>query len=133
MPIHDLDGDSFADMWAQTITYGLFSASVSRPAGIHSGNLVDSRSHCPERYEFDAVAIRKSLEFFFELVDVERRRACVGFYCMDFHPYRFGVTGEVSCVGQKQSRQASTPTSPCENTPADMGAPPISRMKSHMG
>jgi len=39
--IHDLSDDDFADMWAQTITYGLFSAAVSRPAGIHSGNLVD--------------------------------------------------------------------------------------------
>jgi predicted helicase len=28
--IHDLDEDDFADMYAQTITYGLFSAAVSR-------------------------------------------------------------------------------------------------------
>ena len=28
--IHDLDEETFADMYAQTITYGLFSASVSR-------------------------------------------------------------------------------------------------------
>ncbi len=28
--IHDLDADQFADMYAQTITYGLFSAAVSR-------------------------------------------------------------------------------------------------------
>src|SRR5207245_4176159 len=28
--IHDLGDDQFADMYAQTITYGLFSAAVSR-------------------------------------------------------------------------------------------------------
>ncbi len=28
--IHDLNEDDFADMYAQTITYGLFSAAVSR-------------------------------------------------------------------------------------------------------
>ena len=39
--IHDLTDDDFADMYAQTVTYGLFSAAVSRPAGIHSSNLVD--------------------------------------------------------------------------------------------
>src|SRR5438552_3508916 len=39
--IHDLSDDDFADMYAQTITYGLFSARVSRPAGIHGQNLVD--------------------------------------------------------------------------------------------
>lgn len=39
--IHDLTDEDFADMYAQTVTYGLFSAAVSRPAGIHSSNLVD--------------------------------------------------------------------------------------------
>jgi len=39
--IHDLSEDDFADMYAQTITYGLFSAAVSRPAGIHGDNIVD--------------------------------------------------------------------------------------------
>src|SRR5438093_7105189 len=39
--IHDLSDDDFADMYAQTITYGLFSAAVSRPAGIHGQNIVD--------------------------------------------------------------------------------------------
>jgi hypothetical protein len=39
--IHDLSDDDFADMYAQTITYGLFSAAVSRPAGIHGDNIVD--------------------------------------------------------------------------------------------
>ena len=32
--IHDLKPDDFADMYAQTITYGLLSARVSRPAGL---------------------------------------------------------------------------------------------------
>ena len=32
--IHDLDDDDFADMYAQTIAYGLLSARVSRPAGL---------------------------------------------------------------------------------------------------
>jgi type I restriction-modification system DNA methylase subunit len=31
--IHDLDADDFADMYAQTIAYGLFSASISRASG----------------------------------------------------------------------------------------------------
>src|SRR6266404_4973090 len=39
--IHDLSDDDFAGMYAQTITYGLFSAAVSRPAGIHGGNIID--------------------------------------------------------------------------------------------
>ncbi len=39
--IHDLDEDDFADMYAQTIAYGLLAARVSRPAGIVSDNLVD--------------------------------------------------------------------------------------------
>ena len=32
--IHDLSEDDFADMYAQTIAYGLLSARVSRPAGL---------------------------------------------------------------------------------------------------
>lgn len=32
--IHDLSADDFADMYAQTITYGLFTARVSRTAGL---------------------------------------------------------------------------------------------------
>ena len=39
--IHDLSDDDFADMYAQTITYGLFSARVSRPAGIRGENIID--------------------------------------------------------------------------------------------
>jgi predicted helicase len=44
--IHDLDEAQFADMYAQTITYGLFSAAVSRTVpgagtSVHQGNVVD--------------------------------------------------------------------------------------------
>ena len=39
--IHDLKPDDFADMYAQTITYGLLSARVSRPAGLIAENVVD--------------------------------------------------------------------------------------------
>lgn len=37
--IHDLNEDDFADMYAQTVTYGLFSARCSRPIGIDAGDL----------------------------------------------------------------------------------------------
>ena len=39
--IHDLTLDDFADMYAQTIAYGLLAASVSRPMGIIADNLKD--------------------------------------------------------------------------------------------
>lgn len=39
--IHDLDDDGFADMYAQTITYGLLTARVSREAGLTADNVVD--------------------------------------------------------------------------------------------
>ncbi|MFH1418769.1 MAG: type ISP restriction/modification enzyme [Planctomycetota bacterium] len=39
--IHDLSDDDFADMYAQTITYGLLTARASRPAGLVAGNLAD--------------------------------------------------------------------------------------------
>jgi predicted helicase len=44
--IHDLDEKTFADMYAQTITYGLFSAAVSRTVpgagtAVDQGNIVD--------------------------------------------------------------------------------------------
>ena len=39
--IHDLSADDFADMYAQTITYGLLSARVSRPAGLVAENIAD--------------------------------------------------------------------------------------------
>lgn len=38
--IHDMSEDQFADMYAQTVSYGLLSASFSRPAGINAENLV---------------------------------------------------------------------------------------------
>ena len=39
--IHDLSEDDFADMYAQTITYGLLSARVSRPGGLVADNVAD--------------------------------------------------------------------------------------------
>ncbi len=39
--IHDLTEDDFADMYAQTIAYGLLSARISRPAGLVADNLAD--------------------------------------------------------------------------------------------
>jgi hypothetical protein len=39
--IHDLDDDGFADMFAQTIGYGMLAARISRPAGIIADNLAD--------------------------------------------------------------------------------------------
>lgn len=39
--IHDLSEDDFADMYAQTIAYGLLSARVSRPAGLVADNVAD--------------------------------------------------------------------------------------------
>ncbi len=39
--IHDLSDDDFADMYAQTITYGLLTARVSRPAGLVADNVAD--------------------------------------------------------------------------------------------
>jgi predicted helicase len=39
--VHDLSEDDFADMYAQTISYGLLTARVSRPAGLVAENLQD--------------------------------------------------------------------------------------------
>ena len=39
--IHDLDEDGFADMFAQTICYGMLAARISRPMGIIADNLAD--------------------------------------------------------------------------------------------
>ena len=39
--IHDLDADGFADMFAQTICYGMLAARISRPVGIIADNLAD--------------------------------------------------------------------------------------------
>lgn len=39
--IHDLNEDDFADMYAQTIAYGLLAARVSRPLGITADNVAD--------------------------------------------------------------------------------------------
>lgn len=39
--IHDLSEDDFADMYAQTIAYGLLAARVSRPMGVTADNVAD--------------------------------------------------------------------------------------------
>jgi predicted helicase len=39
--IQDLDEDGFADMFAQTISYGMLAARISRPMGIVADNLAD--------------------------------------------------------------------------------------------
>ena len=39
--IHDMDEDDFADMYAQTIAYGLLAARFSRPMGIIVSNITD--------------------------------------------------------------------------------------------
>lgn len=39
--VHDLSKDDFADMYAQTITYGLFTTKKSRTEGLVADNLVD--------------------------------------------------------------------------------------------
>lgn len=39
--IHDLSEDDFADMYAQTVSYGLLTAKISRPAGLVADNLAD--------------------------------------------------------------------------------------------
>lgn len=39
--IHDLGEDDFADMYAQTIAYGLLAARVSRPMGVTADNITD--------------------------------------------------------------------------------------------
>ena len=39
--IHDLSYDDFADMYAQTISYGLLTAKISRPAGLVADNIAD--------------------------------------------------------------------------------------------
>ncbi len=39
--IHDLSEDDFADMYAQTISYGLLTARISRPSGLVADNLKD--------------------------------------------------------------------------------------------
>ena len=38
--IHDMDEDGVADMYAQTVAYGLLSARFSRPAGLTAQNLI---------------------------------------------------------------------------------------------
>ena len=42
--IHDMTEDGFADMYAQTVAYGLLSARFSRPSGLTAQNLVQLTS-----------------------------------------------------------------------------------------
>ena len=49
--VHDLDADSFADMYAQTIAYGLLSARIEDP---EKKTADDFAAHC--RYAEDAAS-----------------------------------------------------------------------------
>ncbi len=40
--VHDLDKDSFADMYAQTIAYGLLSARITKPSGDTADDMVSA-------------------------------------------------------------------------------------------
>ena len=73
--IHDLDDDGFADMYAQTIAYGLLSARISRPAGFVADNMADL---VPITNPF----LKEMLESFLRLGG--RRRADHGWTGIDF-------------------------------------------------
>ena len=45
--VHDLDADGFADMYAQTIAYGLLSARISDPHKKDGQRLRKSHAHKP--------------------------------------------------------------------------------------
>ena len=74
--IHDLSEDGFADVIAQTISYGLLAARFSRPAGISVRNLVDmvppTNPFLGELLgEFLAVAGRKKGAFDFDELGIQ--------------------------------------------------------------
>lgn len=73
--IHDLDEDGFADMYAQTIAYGLLSARISRPAGLTADNMADM---VPVTNPF----LKEMLESFLRLGG--RRRSGKGWTGIDF-------------------------------------------------
>ncbi len=73
--IHDLDEDGFADMYAQTIAYGLLSARISRPAGLVADNMADL---VPVTNPF----LKEMLENFLRLSG--RRRTAQGSTGIDF-------------------------------------------------
>ncbi len=73
--IHDLDEDGFADMYAQTIAYGLLSARISRPEGLTADNIADM---VPITNPF----LKEMLESFLRLGG--RRRAGQGWTGIDF-------------------------------------------------
>jgi predicted helicase len=67
--LHDLTEDGFADMYAQTITYGMFAARRSRPMGI---SLENAKDMVPSTNPFlrdllaqftDAAGLTQSLDF----------------------------------------------------------------------
>lgn len=73
--IHDLTDDGFADMYAQTIAYGLLSARISRPAGLTADNMADM---VPVTNPF----LKEMLESFLRLGG--RRRSGKGWTGIDF-------------------------------------------------
>jgi hypothetical protein len=73
--IHDLDEDGFADMYAQTIAYGLLSARISRPEGLTADNMADM---VPVTNPF----LKEMLESFLRLGG--RRRSGQGWTGIDF-------------------------------------------------
>ena len=73
--IHDLDDDGFADMYAQTIAYGLLSARISRTEGLTADNMADM---VPVTNPF----LKEMLESFLRLGG--RRRSGQGWTGIDF-------------------------------------------------
>lgn len=73
--IHDLDEDGFADMYAQTIAYGLLSARISRPEGLVADNMAEM---VPVTNPF----LKEMLESFLRLGG--RRRTGLGWTGIDF-------------------------------------------------
>jgi len=55
--VHDLDADSFADMYAQTIAYGLLSARISNPSA-------DSTTHIPVQIPVTNPFLKELMESF---------------------------------------------------------------------
>ena len=72
--VHDLDADGFADMYAQTITYGLLSARVTNPRG---GTVDDTASAMPVTNPF----LKELMESF---LHVGGRRSKAGGPGIDF-------------------------------------------------
>ena len=62
--IHDLDADGFADMYAQTIAYGLLSARIADPKADHGRRLRSAHAHqpVPQGADGDLPARRRSAD-----------------------------------------------------------------------